>query len=54
MMSMLRKAISFLRHLWAAEDLRNRVLISVMLLVIYRVASHIPVPGVNQIGRAHV
>jgi preprotein translocase subunit SecY len=46
-MSMLRKAISFLRHLWAAEDLRNRVLISVGLLVIYRVAAHIPVPGVN-------
>ncbi len=44
---MLRKAISFLRHLWAAEDLRNRVLISVGLLVIYRVAAHIPVPGVN-------
>ena len=46
-MSMLRKAISFLRHLWAAEDLRNRVLISAGLLVIYRVASHVPVPGVN-------
>jgi len=46
-MSMLRKAISFLRHLWAAEDLRNRVLISVGLLCIYRVAAHIPVPGVN-------
>ena len=44
---MLRKAISFLRHLWAAEDIRNRVLISIGLLVIYRVASHIPVPGVN-------
>ncbi|MBN1438711.1 MAG: preprotein translocase subunit SecY [Anaerolineales bacterium] len=46
-MSMLRKAVNFLRHLWAAEDLRNRVLISLMLLVIYRVASHVPVPGVN-------
>jgi preprotein translocase subunit SecY len=46
-MSMLRKAISFLRHLWAAEDLRNRILITMMLLVIYRLASHVPVPGVN-------
>jgi preprotein translocase subunit SecY len=46
-MSMVRKAISFLRHLWAAEDLRNRVLISLFLLVIYRIASHVPVPGVN-------
>ncbi len=46
-MSMLRKAISFLRHLWAAEDLRNRILITMLLLVIYRMASHVPVPGVN-------
>lgn len=44
---MLRKAISFLRHLWAAEDLRNRILITMMLLVVYRLASHVPVPGVN-------
>jgi preprotein translocase subunit SecY len=45
---MLRKAINFLRHLWAAEDLRNRILISMFLLVIYRIASHVPVPGVDQ------
>jgi preprotein translocase subunit SecY len=44
---MLRKAINFLRHLWAAEDLRNRILITAFLLVIYRIAAHIPVPGVN-------
>ena len=44
---MLRKAINFLRHLWAAEDLRNRILITAMLLVIYRIAAHVPVPGVN-------
>jgi preprotein translocase subunit SecY len=44
---MLRKALNFLRHLWAAEDLRNRILITAFLLVIYRIAAHIPVPGVN-------
>jgi preprotein translocase subunit SecY len=44
---MLRKAVNFLKHLWAAEDLRNRILITVFLLVIYRIAAHIPVPGVN-------
>jgi preprotein translocase subunit SecY len=44
---MLRKAFNFLKHLWAAEDLRNRILITVFLLVIYRIAAHIPVPGVN-------
>ncbi len=44
---MLRKAFNFLKHLWAAEDLRNRILITAFLLVIYRIAAHIPVPGVN-------
>ncbi len=44
---MLRKAVNFLKHLWAAEDLRNRILITAFLLVIYRIAAHIPVPGVN-------
>jgi preprotein translocase subunit SecY len=44
---MLRKAFNFIRHLWAAEDLRNRILITAFLLVIYRIAAHIPVPGVN-------
>jgi preprotein translocase subunit SecY len=44
---MLKKAINFLRHLWAAEDVRTRILITMGLLVIYRLASHVPVPGVN-------
>jgi preprotein translocase subunit SecY len=47
---MLRKAINFLRHLWAAEDLRNRILITMFLLVIYRIAAHIPVPGVDPVA----
>jgi len=36
------------RYLWTAEDIRNRLLITFLLLVIYRLASHIPVPGVNR------
>jgi preprotein translocase subunit SecY len=44
---MLQKALKFLRHLWASTDLRNRILITIVLLVIYRIASHVPVPGVN-------
>ncbi len=36
------------RYLWTAEDIRNRLLITFFLLVLYRLASHIPVPGVNR------
>ena len=41
------RVMNFLRHVWAAEDLRNRILITIGLLVIYRLAAHIPVPGIN-------
>jgi preprotein translocase subunit SecY len=46
---MLRKAFQFLRHLWAAEDLKNRILITIGLLIIYRIAAHIPVAGANPV-----
>ncbi|HRE25974.1 MAG TPA: hypothetical protein PK954_05020, partial [Anaerolineales bacterium] len=39
--------MNFLRHVWSAEDLRNRILITIGLLVVYRLAAHIPVPGIN-------
>jgi len=36
-----------LRRIWNAEDLRNRILITIGILVIYRLAAHIPAPNVN-------
>ncbi len=39
--------ISAWRYIWTAEDLRNRILLTILLLVIYRLAAHVPVPGVN-------
>jgi preprotein translocase subunit SecY len=36
------------RYLWTAEDIRNRLIITFVLLVIYRLCAHIPVPGVNR------
>lgn len=35
----------YLTQLWHSKDLRNRILFTVGLLVIYRVLAHIPVPG---------
>jgi preprotein translocase subunit SecY len=34
--------------LWTAEDIRNRLIITFVLLVIYRLCAHVPVPGVNR------
>jgi preprotein translocase subunit SecY len=36
------------RFLWVSADIRNRLLISLALLAIYRLAAHVPVPGVNR------
>jgi preprotein translocase subunit SecY len=36
------------RYLWTAGDIRNRLLITFALLVLYRLAAHVPVPGVNR------
>ncbi len=36
------------RYIWAAHDIRKRILITILLLAIYRLAAHVPVPGANR------
>jgi preprotein translocase subunit SecY len=36
------------RYLWKSKDIRRKLLISLGLLAIYRLASNIPVPGINR------
>jgi preprotein translocase subunit SecY len=36
------------RYLWTSEDIRKKLLITLLLLVIYRFAANIPVPGINR------
>jgi preprotein translocase subunit SecY len=36
------------RYLWKSEDIRKKLLITFFLLVVYRLAANIPVPGINQ------
>jgi preprotein translocase subunit SecY len=36
------------RYLWKSEDIRRKLLITILLLVIYRFASNVPVPGLNR------
>jgi preprotein translocase subunit SecY len=35
------------RYLWTAHDIRRKLLITFMILAIYRLAAHVPVPGAN-------
>jgi preprotein translocase subunit SecY len=36
------------RYLWTARDIRRKLLITLALMVIYRLVAHVPVPGVNR------
>jgi len=35
------------RNLWKVGDIRKRILVTLLMLVIYRLGSHVPAPGVN-------
>jgi preprotein translocase subunit SecY len=36
------------RHLWKSQDIRRKLVITLLLLVIYRLASNVPVPGIDE------
>jgi preprotein translocase subunit SecY len=36
------------RYLWKSEDIRKKLLVTILLLILYRLAANIPVPGVNR------
>jgi preprotein translocase subunit SecY len=42
------------RFLFISEEIRNRLLFSLGLLVLYRLAAHVPVPGVNRAAIASI
>lgn len=36
-----------LKQIWKAKDVRNSILYVLALLLVYRIAAHVPVPGIN-------
>ena len=36
------------RYLWTSEDIRKKILITIMLLILYRLIANIPAPGVRR------
>lgn len=41
------KIITTLTNIWRTPELRNRILFTLGVLVVFRVAAHLPIPGVN-------
>ncbi len=42
------------RYLWTSKDIRRKLLITFLILAIYRFAAHVPVPGVNREAIANI
>jgi preprotein translocase subunit SecY len=40
------------RYLWTSQDIRRKLLVTILLLSIYRLAAHVPVPGVDRAALA--
>ena len=43
----LRKSIETLKNIWNIEDLRQRILITILFVAIYRFGSYVVLPGIN-------
>lgn len=43
----MKKFIQTLRNIWTIEDLRNRILATLGLVLVYRVGAHIVLPGID-------
>lgn len=43
----MKKAIETLKNIWRIEDLRQRILITILFVAIYRFGSHVVLPGID-------
>ena len=46
----MKKLIQTLKNIWSIEELRSKILFTLMLIVVYRVGSHIVLPGINPVN----
>jgi preprotein translocase subunit SecY len=44
-----KKLIQTLKNIWSIEELRNKILFTLVLVLIYRIGSHIVLPGINPV-----
>jgi preprotein translocase subunit SecY len=42
-----KKLIQTLKNIWSIEELRSKILFTLMLIAVYRLGSHIVLPGIN-------
>lgn len=45
----MKKLIQTLKNIWSIEELRKKILFTLLLILVYRVGSHIVLPGINPV-----
>ncbi|MFI5186578.1 MAG: preprotein translocase subunit SecY [Chitinophagales bacterium] len=45
----MKKLFQTLKNIWSIEELRNKILYTLMLILIYRIGTHIVLPGINPV-----
>ncbi len=43
----MKKFLSNLRNIWSIEELRSKIVVTLMLILVYRFGTHIVLPGIN-------
>ena len=43
----MKKFIQTLKNIWSIEELRNKIIITLALILVYRVGIHIVLPGID-------
>ena len=46
----MKNAFTGWRYLWTSQDIRRKLIITLILLVIFRLAANVPVPGINGVA----
>jgi preprotein translocase subunit SecY len=44
-----KKLIQTLKNIWSIEELRSKILFTLMLVAVYRIGSHVVLPGINPV-----
>lgn len=45
----MKKLVQTLKNIWSIEELRSKILFTLLMVVIYRIGSHIVLPGINPV-----
>ena len=48
----MKKFIQTLKNIWSIEELRNKIVFTLLLVFIYRIGNHIILPGIDAAGQA--